>query len=291
MFPAGDCIYLSTKLLPMDLFTRLSHGWALSLQSFKVLRHNRQLILFPLLSGLSITVVLLFFVMGTIAAAGWDPDIIAFQGHFTGYIFAFLFYLINYFVVVFFNAALMYCSGQYFKGEQVSVKAGLHFAAGRIKPIFSWALFAATVGTLLRIIQDNVGFVGKIITAITGIVWSAATFFVVPVIAYEGLGPVDACKRSARLMREKWGESLGAGFSFFLIQLVLVLVIGGGFFVVGLLLHPLAGIILGCLALLLTIAVISATRAIFISAVYYDVIGDPVKHFNEKFADRLFESK
>jgi Family of unknown function (DUF6159) len=185
----------------------------------------------------------------------------------------------------------MHCSRLYFKGELVSVRTGLKFAIGRVGPIFSWAVFAATIGTILRIIQENVGFIGKIITSITGIVWSVATFFVVPVIAYEGLGPIAAFKRSAQLMKEKWGESLGAGFSFFLIQFALVLVAGTSFFLIGFLINPMIGFILGAIAILLVIAVISATRAIFISAVYYDVIGDPVKHFNEKFADNLFEEK
>jgi hypothetical protein len=55
---------------------------------------------------------------------------------------------------------------------------------------------------------------GKIITGLVGIVWSVAIFFVTPVIACENLGPNAAFKKSAMLMKEKWGESIGAGFSF-----------------------------------------------------------------------------
>ena len=38
-------------------------------------------------------------------------------------------------------------------------------------------------------------------------------------------------------------------------------------------------------------AVSGAAQAIFISAVYHDLNGDPVKNFKEKFAENLFRSK
>ena len=41
---------------------------------------------------------------------------------------------------------------------------------------------------------------------VVGVAWSVATYFVIPVIALEGLGPRDALRRSSALVREKWGE-------------------------------------------------------------------------------------
>src|SRR6202011_2079960 len=106
----------------------------------------------------------------------------------------------------------------------------------------SWAIFAATVGTILRAIQDKVGALGKIITGLIGIVWSIATFFVVPVIAYENLGPIDAFKRSAEIMKEKWGESLGSTFSFGLLRLVAFILVCFPLFCLGLIINPIVGI-------------------------------------------------
>ena len=160
------------------------------------------------------------FVTALLASAGWDFEYIQEPGTAMSYVIMFLYYLVNYFIVVFFNTALVHCTRLYFKGEEVTIAKGLQFSMSRLGAIFSWAVFAATVGFILKIIQENVGSLGKIITGLLGIVWSIATFFVVPVLAYENVGPIGAFKRSTQLMKEKWGESLGATFSFALIHFI-----------------------------------------------------------------------
>ncbi len=45
----------------------------------------------------------------------------------------------------------------------------------------------------------------------------------VPVLAFENLGPLDALKRSAYLFRKNWGEKVVGGFSFGLIFFLLSL--------------------------------------------------------------------
>lgn len=104
---------------------------------------------------------------------------------------------------MFFNVALMHCTKLYFSGEEVTLQKGLQFSISRLGTILSWALFAATVGTLLKIIQENLGKIGKIVIGLIGIVWNVATFFVVPVIAYENTNATGAFKRSVQLMKEK----------------------------------------------------------------------------------------
>src|SRR5207302_2509142 len=77
-----------------------------------------------------------------------------------------------------------------------------------------WALLAATVGIILRIVEGRLSWLGRLIVRLVGAAWSLAAYFVVPVLAFEDLGPVDALKRSAHLFRENWGENLTGGFSF-----------------------------------------------------------------------------
>ena len=223
--------------------------------------------------------------------AEWDIDNIADPGTVTSYLIVILFYVVNYFVVVFFNMALIHCTRLYFKGEEVTVRKGLEFSLSRIGVIFSWSLFAGTVGAVLKIVQEESGIIGKIITGLLGVVWSIATFFVVPVIAYENLGPLDAFKRSSQLMKQKWGESLGATFSFGLIQFIAILVIGLALFFIGSLIHPIAGIALAVLEAFVIVTIMSAAQTIFVSAVYHDVTDDPVTHFNKALIDGLFINK
>lgn len=276
----------------MSFLDRLSNGWTLAMNSFKVLKENKQLIIFPLLSGISLLLVIGSFFTGLLAANGWNIDNVGEeQSNVTIYAIGFLFYVANYFVIVFFNMALVHCTRLYFRGEEVTIRAGLQFSFSRIGAIFSWAVFAAIVGTILKAIQEESGALGKIITGILGVVWAVATFFVVPIIAYENVGPIEAFKRSSRMMKEKWGESLGATFSFGIIKLIAMLGIGALFFIIGSLIHPIAGIVLASVGIFSVIAIISASEMIFVSAVYHNINGDPVAHFNQQAIDNLFVSK
>lgn len=275
----------------MSFFDRLSNGWTISMNSFKVLRANKQLVVFPILSGISLILILGSFFTVVLASVGWDVDAIEDPNQGASILLLFLYYLVNYFVVVFFNMALVHCTHLYFKGEEVTISKGIRFSFSRIGAIFGWSMFAATVGTILKLLAENFGWIGKIVIGLIGLVWSVATFFVVPVIAYENVGPLDAFKRSSQMMRQKWGESIGAGFSFGLVQLLAFLVVGCALFFIGSIFHFVIGIILAILGVLLVAAVISAAQTIFISAVYHNVTGDPVKHFDQQLIDNLFVRK
>jgi len=278
----------------MSFFDRLSNGWTLAMNSFKVLKENKQLIIFPILSSISLVLVMGSFILVFLGINGWPDDSLedsSSASNLSYYLYLFLFYLVNYFVVVFFNMALIHCTRLYFRGEEVSINAGLRFSLSRIGTIFSWSVFAAIVGTILRIIQEESGIIGKIITGLIGIVWSIATFFVVPIIAYENLGPIAAFKRSAQMMKQKWGESLGANFSFGLIQFLAMIVLMIPCFIIGSMINIYLGVALGLLGAFIISAIFSAAQTIFVSAVYHNINDEPVKHFNQQMIDGLFQKK
>lgn len=275
----------------MNLFTRMSNGWNIAMNSFKVLKENRQLILFPILSAAALILIVASFIGIVFVSSGGDLDYIDHQNVASHYAVLFAYYVVNYFIMVFFNTALTHCTHLYFSGERPTVAQGLRFALSRVGTILAWAVFAATVGMILRLIQERVGFLGKIVTGLIGVAWAIATFFVVPVIAYENLGPIESFKRSARLMKEKWGESVGATFSFGIVNLLGLFLLAIPSLLLGCFIHPLVGIALFCVGFFVITVIMSATRAIFVSAVYHHINGDPVKHFNEQFAENLFVQK
>jgi len=275
----------------MSIFTRMSNGWNIAMNSFKVLKENKQLIIFPLLSGLSMILIMVSFFTAVLGFSGWNLDAVEGYGTTATYLGIFAYYIVNYFVVVFFNMALIHCTSLYYKGEEVTLRKGLEFSKSKAGTIFAWALFAGCVGAILRIIQENVGILGKIITGLIGIAWSVGAFFVVPVIAYENLGPVDAFKRSAQLMRQKWGENVGAGFSFGLLYLAGFFALGVTGYFLATVIHPFVGIAVGVLGFLLLQTVVSAAQTIFVATVYHNITGDPVEHYNQQFVDNLFETK
>lgn len=275
----------------MNFFTRLSNGWAIAMNSFAVLKENRQLIIFPILSGISMVLVIGSFVTIVLAASGWDGQVIEEQNQVVRYSIVFAYYLVNYTVIIFFNTALVHCTHLYFTGREVTVRKGLQFSLSRMGAILSWSVFAATVGTLLRVLQDNLGRIGKFVTGLIGIVWTVSTFFAVPVIAYENLGPLATFKRSATLVKEKWGEGLGATFSFGILQFLGILLLTIPAFIIGYFIHPIAGIVVFALGVFTILVVIDAAKVIFISAIYHNINGDPVKNYNQQLADNLFVQK
>lgn len=274
----------------MSFFARLSNGWEIARTSFRVLNAHKELIVFPILSGISILLVAGSFFAGFLSHADWDAANISI-GRTAMYLLVFAFYIVNYFIVVFFNMALMHCAKLYFDGEEVTVAKGLQFSMSRLGAIFSWAVFAATVGIILKMAQDNMGWVGRLIISFVGFAWSVATFFVIPVIAYENVGPYEAVQHSARLMKEKWGESIGANFSIGLVGLVVFIPLAFCAMAVSALINEFAGIAIFVAGTLLIVAVSSALHSIFISAVYNHINGNLNDHFNKQMLDGLFTEK
>jgi len=207
---------------------RIRRGWELTKQSWRVLMLDKELLIFPLLSGLACFLVLAGFFAGAlvtgIAHRGKTADETA------GWVLLFAYYFANYFVIVFFNSALVACAMIRFRGGVPTVGDGLRAAGARIAQIAAWVLLAATVGVVLRAIQERVEAVGKIVVALLGAGWTIATYFIVPVLVVEKLGPVDALGRSATLVKQTWGESavsnMGIGLISFLATLAFIVVAG-----------------------------------------------------------------
>lgn len=277
----------------MSFFGRISNGWAISKTSLKTIRENPSLMIFPLIAGTSLILVALSFVGGTYlfyaeglaAPSGEDlagKDIVFMMA-------GFLFYFINYFIIIFFNVGLVHCAKQILEGEQTSVSQGIRYAFSRLGVILAWASLAATVGLILKTIQERAGAVGKIITGIIGVIWGIATYFVIPVIAYENVGPFQAIKRSSEIIKNKWGESLGANFSFgaFTVLGLLLIALPIGF-LIGYAIHPVAGFLAGLLIYLAIQTVMSAANVVFLAAAYQHVNEAPVGHFSSDLLDDMF---
>jgi hypothetical protein len=260
---------------------RVANGWALARECFRVLRQDKQLILFPLVSGIASLLVLASFLGIGWASADMLRDA---TGHVSvrpgnDNLFWLLcggFYFANYFVIVFFNAALVGCAMIRFRGGTPTLGDGLRIARERLPQIAAWALLAATVGVLLRMIAERVGFIGRIVIAILGAAWSVATYFVVPVLVVEKLGPVDAARRSTSIVKKAWGESLvsnaGIGFVTLLVTIALVALIATGSMVLAVKMASFGIAIAGFAAIVVVIIVAalvgSALNSIALCALY-----------------------
>ena len=84
----------------------------------------------------------------------------------------------------------------------------MRIATSKMGTIAGYALIAATVGMILRAIQERVGFIGRIIVGLLGVGWTVATYLVVPVLVTRDVGPIDAVKESAGWLKKTWGENV-----------------------------------------------------------------------------------
>jgi hypothetical protein len=257
---------------------RFSRSWELVKQSFAILRSDKQLMLFPILSAVSCILVTLLIsgggllaMMPSMAAATasgthWQPPQ---SPLFLLAIFAL--YVANYFVIVFFNVALVGVANSRLMGGTWTFRDGLELAWARKGTILQWALVAATVGIILHMLQERLGIIGRIIIRLMGIAWALACYFVVPVLAFEDLTPFDAVKRSSRLFRDTWGERVAGNFSFSLIFILLALP-GFGLWIAGYILGGMYGFLFATALLILYFvllaAVSSAVQGIFNAALY-----------------------
>ena len=255
---------------------RIARSWELVKQSFRILRSDKELMLLPIASAISCVVVSVVILSG--GALAFLPEIkasLATNAHWQPngpgmWACLFVFYLANYFIIVFFNVALVSAASSRLAGGQATIDDGLQAAWERKGRIFQWALLAATVGILLRMMEERMSSIGRLVARLIGVAWTLASYFVVPVLAAEDLGPVQALKRSAQVFRETWGEKVVGGFSFGLIFMLLALP-GMAFPLLGAAVGP-AGMIVGSslmvLYWLLLGVVSAATEGIFTAALY-----------------------
>lgn len=255
------------------MFAKISYTWGLMRASWDVLRKDKTLLLFPLLSGVCCVVVLLSFAVPIFIAGAWQPPAHgARQVDFTVYYgLLFLFYLANYFVITFFNTAIVSCAMLRMAGGSPTVGDGFREAAARLPQVAGWALLSATVGLILRIIEDRSEKIGRIVAGLLGMAWTVTSFMVVPIIVAERKGPIGALKGSTELLRKTWGEQIVGGFSFGLVFGVLsipalaLIVIGVALASISLL---VLCIVLAVLYLVALSLIQSALQSIFQAAVY-----------------------
>lgn len=193
------------------MFARIATGWDLAKQSFGVLRHDKELVLFPLMSGAACLLVLASFAV-PLYNTPWFHQFVGEHRQAPQnplfYVVLFAFYAINYFVIVFFNAALVSCALKRMAGENPTIGYGIQQASARLPQIIAWALVSATVGIILKGIESKSDKIGQLVTSLVGAGWAIATYFVVPALVVEKVGPWEALQRSTSLMKRTWGETL-----------------------------------------------------------------------------------
>lgn len=266
---------------------KIRRGWQLAKMSLSVVRKDKEILLFPLLSGIITLVILGSFFFGMIGFYGLtgitdDANSAVF------YVFFAVFYFVSFFVAVFFNACVVGSATIRMNGGNPTFSDGIKAATGSLKQILLWALFAATVGLILRAIQQRVGILGKVIVGLLGMGFAVASYFVVPVLVYEKLGPWSALKRSVSILKGTWGEAivgnfgLGAVFVLFGLLGFIPIVVG---ILIGSFWPIIAGVVVAVVYWLILGLIASAATSVLLAALYrYAMTGKT----SEEFGDMSF---
>ena len=286
---------------------KFARSWELTKQSGRILMSDKQLMLLPVLSSIACLLVLATFAVPLLLSIDWSTlsekagsgNRTQFQMQPWYYPVLFLYYFANFFVITFFNSALIACAIRKFGGESARLSDGLSVACARLPQIAAWALVAATVGLILKAIEERAGFIGRIVIGFVGMAWTIAAFFVVPVLVVEKVGPITAVKRSVQILKKTWGEALIANVGLGAIEMlavlfgVLMLVLAGVASVMMQTPWPIA--IVGVLFLfyVLALALISTTlKGILLAATYqYAATGAVPSGFDSDTLQSAFRQK
>lgn len=234
---------------------KLDTSWSLVKASAAVLRHDRELLLLPVLSFLASLLVMASFILPMISL---EPSTSETPGaHVAFWVLMFLFYLTQYFVIFFFNAALVGAASMRMNGEDPTLSDALSMARDVVGPLLGYAVIAATVGMILRAIAERTGFLGRVVAGLMGMGWTIATFLVVPVLVHRHMGPVDAVAESTRLLKKTWGQNVaghvGIGLAFGLASFAIAMV-GGALIVMLMGISQMLAIVFGATLLVALLA-------------------------------------
>lgn len=285
----------------MNVFSR---SIELAKISLNIIRKDKELLAFPLLGGIFSIIFMVAMAIPTII-----PAILSDMGFkaFTPveYVMIFIGYLGLAFIATFFNVCVVFTTKYRLEGKNATFMQSIKFALSKVHLIFMWSLVAATVGILLRALDElaeKTGGIGKVLLSILrsvlGLMWSIVTIFVVPAMVYNNLGPFAAIKRSVEVLKKTWGESLVRYYGLGLIELV--------FFIMGIIMTialvfvlsmmgpvgTVVAIAVAALYFLSVILIFSVMNAVFNTALYeYADTGKIPEGYSKEMMEGAFKNK
>ena len=282
------------------MFSKFSNSWELVKASAQVLKADKELLVFPLISAMALILVVATFVIPT---AVLNPALLeSLDGESTSpvaWVLALLFYFVQYSIILYFNSALVGAAMIRLDGGDPTVSDGIRIANSRLGTILGYALIAATVGVILRALRERSGLIGNIVAGLFGLAWSLATYLIVPVLVVRGGSPIEAVKESASVLKKTWGEQIVGNFGLGMVFLLVYLAIG----ITGAAAIAAAGIagmppvaialaIITVMCFMLAALAQSALSGIYTAALYrFATVGEIGQGFSPRLLEQAFGPK
>ncbi len=260
------------------IFRTFSNTWSIIKTSMVVLRKDKELLLFPVMSFIGVGIVvgvaaIAFLAMGSFDRINSSGGGAGAQLQLGDAIVAVIALFAAITVITYFNAALMGAARHRLKGGDPNVFTGFAAVNKNVSGVIGWSFISTIIFILLtyaRSVADD-NFLARIIIDIMGAIWAYMTFFVVPILIVEHVGPIEAIKRSKNYFGRTWGEQLVSGFGFGIFRFLAVIpgiAIGAAVGAIS----PVAGIIVAIPLVGIGLAVVNALEGIFKMALYEQVV-------------------
>ncbi len=182
---------------------RLARSWRLTRAAWEIVRGDRALLALGAVSVVSgaIGLALIFVLSGAFHHGHLKKEQIA--------LFALIFAYPLTFLSVFLNTAIAAAAAAALEGRRLTLGQALAVPVRRIAAVAVWSLIAAVVGFVLEQAASRLPLGGSIVARLVGVGWSLASLFAIPVLALEGCSAPEALKRSAHIVKKRWGEGIG----------------------------------------------------------------------------------
>lgn len=250
---------------------RVNRSFVVFRDLLAALRQDMDILFFPVLAAIFATlaaagVIVRGYARGAFEAAAGGGVVLAVLGY------GLAVYLAVCFVVTFFGVAIVRSAQVRLEGGDQRISDGLKAALRRLPQVLAWTLASATVGVVLRLLEGRAEKVDRAVVSRAGGPWSAASYFVVPVMVFEDQGILASMKRSVALVKQTWGEAFAdqvgigpfvsaAAAAPLLFPAVLGAILGSSGAITGLAVALLCWIALGVLS--------AALFAIHVTSLYY----------------------
>lgn len=268
---------------------RLNISIKLMKQTALIVRQRPSLLIFPFISTLLIVCALFFAIrpLAHIEETAWKTNQLPTHDYFIFLaIVLLLFGLINLITLVF-NVSLTICAVKHIKHETYTIGLGFKTGFQCIGKLFRWRIFSNTVGVVVRFLEywvDSWPHYAIAKNTFLSLKIRTAVFFITPIIIQEKLNSFSAIRRSANLVKNKWGDSASYKVSIgvivflfniiFLIPALIALLIGGKTIV-------FIGSAISSVLLLITSIIYAALNTILIAALYLYATDVDVSEFYE----------
>jgi len=207
-----------------SLTDKLKRSWLLTRITLRIVfTHDRELLVFPLVTGLlvvgaSLTSTFVVSKSASIVSVRMHTD----PGIFSAVLLLLL--LTN----TLFGMCITHTTRVRLEGGDASLWQSLKFGLRNYHRALAWmmcSLAAASLLTSLRKSSNKVGVLGRWllrpIASLLEVAWGIAKLLVIPAIVYEGHGPIDALRASVQAIKRTWGEALTRHLGFRAISNVL----------------------------------------------------------------------